>query len=143
VGRFGQVDPAGEGLNWFIYVDSQPTVDVDPTGMFDIAPFIDLWHFIECCITFNEVINERECANRCCGNKSGHIQLIQLLPRKLSRLFIVRWTEGKGCKYCRCWCDDEEFPHEGKVHEYVKILSEKKGKGWVRRACTNPGLARP
>jgi len=33
VGRFGQVDPAREGLNWYGYVDGIPTAMVDPLGL--------------------------------------------------------------------------------------------------------------
>jgi len=48
VGRFGQVDPAGEGWNWFIYVDSQPTVDVDPAGLFSLKKSVCRLLFGQC-----------------------------------------------------------------------------------------------
>ena len=33
VGRFSQVDPAGEGWNWYVYAGNQPAVAVDPSGL--------------------------------------------------------------------------------------------------------------
>jgi len=33
VGRFSQVDPAREGVNWYVYVDAMPTLMVDPAGL--------------------------------------------------------------------------------------------------------------
>ena len=35
VGRFSQVDPAREGVNWYGYVDGIPTTHVDPVGLFN------------------------------------------------------------------------------------------------------------
>jgi uncharacterized protein RhaS with RHS repeats len=32
VGRFTQVDPAGDGLNWYTYAADRPVVSVDPDG---------------------------------------------------------------------------------------------------------------
>jgi len=32
VGRFSQVDPAGEGWNWYVYVRNAPVQRIDPTG---------------------------------------------------------------------------------------------------------------
>jgi len=37
VGRFSQVDPAGEGWNWYVYLDGRPTVGADPDGLCAIA----------------------------------------------------------------------------------------------------------
>ena len=33
IGRFTQRDPAGQGLNWYAYVDNNPMRFIDPTGM--------------------------------------------------------------------------------------------------------------
>jgi hypothetical protein len=34
LGRFVQQDPIGDGMNWYGYVDGNPVVSVDPTGLF-------------------------------------------------------------------------------------------------------------
>ena len=33
IGRFNQRDPAGDGLNWYIYVENNPLAFIDPTGL--------------------------------------------------------------------------------------------------------------
>ncbi|MCL6629819.1 MAG: hypothetical protein K6U00_09495 [Armatimonadetes bacterium] len=32
-GPIGQVDPAREGLNWYVYVDGNPARFIDPSGL--------------------------------------------------------------------------------------------------------------
>ncbi len=36
IGRFLQQDPTGDGMNWYAYVGNDPTVFVDPSGLFTI-----------------------------------------------------------------------------------------------------------
>ena len=38
VGRFSQVDPAGEGWNWYGYVNGQTMSSVDPVGLYQQTP---------------------------------------------------------------------------------------------------------
>ena len=33
IGRFNQRDPAGDGLNWYVYVGNNPLAFIDPTGL--------------------------------------------------------------------------------------------------------------
>ena len=37
VGRFIQQDPAGDGVNWYAYVDDNPVTGIDPEGLWSVG----------------------------------------------------------------------------------------------------------
>ena len=53
IGRFTQRDPAGQGVNWYLYTDNNPLARIDPDGqwwetLFDIAgAALSGWEFVK------------------------------------------------------------------------------------------------